>query len=120
MCAKLGLRIDKLRVQLPLLACLCYACMALFQILFDEIFPLFAKTDPPVGLGFDSEQIGYSLAISGLALFAFTTLCVPTLIRRFGKFGVMKTSLWMQLPVYLFFPLNHHLVSVGRCVCGGE
>jgi hypothetical protein len=84
--------------------------MTLFQIMFDEVLPLFAKAAPPLGLGFDSEQIGYALSISGLAMFLFTTLCVPMLVKRFGKLGLLKATVWLQLPVYVLWPLNHYLV----------
>jgi MFS family permease len=102
-----------LRQKGPALAIGQYVAMALLAIVFDETVALFCRTPTtatPPGLHFDSNQIGYLFAVTGVALFSFTLLVVPSLARRFGNLGCLRIGLVACIPVHLLFPLTAWLL----------
>jgi hypothetical protein len=63
---------------------LMYTLVSMTYIVFDETVPLMCKAQ----LGFDSEQIGVLLAVSGVSLVASSILIFPSVQRRCEKGSV--------------------------------
>ncbi|KAJ2733152.1 hypothetical protein IW152_003309 [Coemansia sp. BCRC 34962] len=71
----------------------------------DQIYPIFAATGRgDGGLGFDSREIGYSLAISGLAVFYLQLVVYPRMERRYGALGCYRRGLLVLVPYLVAMP----------------
>ncbi|KAJ1646964.1 hypothetical protein LPJ64_001585 [Coemansia asiatica] len=59
--------------------------MSIATVMSDQIFPIFAATDPSEGgLGFDTRQIGYSYFVSGFAVL-YLQLSIPDSVNKFAS-----------------------------------
>ena len=88
------------RQRKPLLSCAAYAFMASAQILFDELFPLYARGC----LGWRPASIGAFLSYSGLSVFVGALLS-PRLIRRTSTMTMFFVCNGLSLPLGLALPL---------------
>ncbi|KAJ2819963.1 hypothetical protein FBU31_005365 [Coemansia sp. 'formosensis'] len=71
----------------------------------DQTYPIFAATSSEDGgLGFDSRDIGYSLAISGLAVFYLQLVVYPRLEHRYGALYCYRLGLALLIPYLLLMP----------------
>lgn len=62
-----------------------YGLTAFSQILFDELYPVLAKTViEKGGLGFETDQVGIGLTIVGVVLIVFQMFIFPKLCDRWG------------------------------------
>ncbi|KAJ3982702.1 major facilitator superfamily multidrug-resistance, DHA1 sub-family [Lentinula detonsa] len=87
--------------------CLCTsACFLSFvSTAFDVIFVLFCYT--PIlkgGLGLETSQIGYALAISGLSAAFFQLVLMPTLLRRVDHAKCYHFTIAVWPVVFLILP----------------
>ncbi|KAJ4001493.1 major facilitator superfamily multidrug-resistance, DHA1 sub-family [Lentinula boryana] len=87
--------------------CLCTsACFLSFvSTAFDVIFVLFCYT--PIlkgGLGLETSQIGYALAISGLSAAFFQLVLMPTLLRRVDHAKCYHFTIAVWPAVFLILP----------------
>ncbi|KAJ2875204.1 hypothetical protein GGH93_001770 [Coemansia aciculifera] len=82
----------------------------------DQTYPIFAATSSDDGgLGFDSRSIGYSLAISGLAVFYLQLVVYPRLEHRYGALYCYKLGQMLLIPYLLLMPC---LSSIAGIVVG--
>ncbi len=82
-----------------------YACVAMAQVLFDELMPIFAKTaGVKGGLSFDSGQVGLVLTIQGAALILYQPLFFPIIVQWVGAVRLFTFSAVVLVPVFLTFP----------------
>ncbi|KAJ2739650.1 hypothetical protein GGI20_006075 [Coemansia sp. BCRC 34301] len=78
----------------------------------DQTYPIFAATSTDYGgLGFDSRSIGYSLAISGLAVFYLQLVVYPRLERQYGALHCYRLGHLLLIPYLLLMPLLSSLAS---------
>ena len=101
-------------------------------ICLDEVFPLWSLTSPKIGgLGFNSSNIGVSVAIGGLSLILFQLLLFARLTIRFGplklyRFGnLLGAFLMISYPFANLFAeslvgvwIAVALINIGRAVIG--
>jgi len=93
-------RVPVWRRRGPVLACLSYASMAGGQILFDELFPLYARGCA----GWTAETIGTFLSATGTSVFVGAAVA-PRFIRRtslrftFFAMNFLNVPLGMTIPV---------------------
>ncbi|ORX70618.1 MFS general substrate transporter [Linderina pennispora] len=81
-----------------MLMCLGIACC-------DQIYPIFAATKTSDGgLGFDSRNIGISLAISGVVVLYLQLIMYPRLERKFGALYCYQQGQKVMIPMYLAMP----------------
>ena len=82
-----------------------YACVAMAQVLFDELMPIFAKTSGSSGgLSFDSGQVGLVLTMQGAALIVYQPVFFPIIVQRVGAVRLFFISALLLVPVFFFFP----------------
>ncbi|KAJ1892107.1 hypothetical protein LPJ81_005618, partial [Coemansia sp. IMI 209127] len=74
--------------------------MCLSVSMADQIYPIFAATSTADGgLGFESRNIGFSLAISGLSIFYLQLVVYPRLERKYGAlFCYQRGQLLITIP----------------------
>ncbi|KAJ1950276.1 hypothetical protein FBU59_000756 [Linderina macrospora] len=81
-----------------MLMCLGIACC-------DQIYPIFAATKTSDGgLGFDSRNIGISLAVSGVIVLYLQLVTYPRLERKFGALYCYQQGQKIMIPMYLAMP----------------
>ncbi|KAJ1816735.1 hypothetical protein LPJ60_005183 [Coemansia sp. RSA 2675] len=81
------------------------AMSSLIVSMSDQVYPIFAATGrSDGGLGFDSREIGYSLAISGLAVFYLQLAVYPRMERRYGALGCYRRGLLVLVPYLVAMP----------------
>jgi hypothetical protein len=84
---------------------------------FDQLFPVFLSTDPPVhpepaslpfkfvdGFGFDSQSIGLILSVQGVYSMVSTCFLFPWVVRRLGALRVFKLLAASYFLLYLLTP----------------
>jgi len=94
-----------------------YGILALATIIFDEVYALWAST--PIdkgGLAYESEQIGFTLSMGGVALLISQILVFPFANRYFGSKLVFILSMALAIPVYISFPLISILARDGSMI----
>ncbi|KAJ2808759.1 hypothetical protein H4R20_000674 [Coemansia guatemalensis] len=90
------------------------ALMALGFGMGDQIYPIFAATEPgDGGLGFGTQEIGCSLAISGVAVLYLLLVVYPKMERRLGALRCyqigLRTAVVYFLTIPFLSPLAAHL-----------
>lgn len=88
-------------------AILCYAGVAMAQVLFDELMPVMAKF--PVskgGLGFQAAQVGLVLTIQGVVLVLYQLLLFPHMVAWLGTLRLFQMSAGGLVPVVLLWPFT--------------
>ncbi|KAJ2370772.1 hypothetical protein H4S01_000151 [Coemansia sp. RSA 2610] len=71
----------------------------------DQAYPIFAASDPSDGgLGFASREIGFSLAISGVAVLYLQLIAYPKLERKYGALRCYQIGQKITIPFYLAIP----------------
>jgi len=78
-------------------------------VAIDDLFPLWAQTHPPQGLGFTPAEIGIAWSIGGTAMLIFQGLIYTPLIKRFSPLGGVRGGSLCFIPVFLAYPLLPHL-----------
>jgi len=82
-------------------------------VAIDELFPLWAKYKPPVGIDFDSSKIGLSWAIGGVTLVLFQGILYPRLANRVGLLTLVRFGSLGFVIDYLSFPMLSLLADRG-------
>ncbi|KAJ2909772.1 hypothetical protein GGI21_001541 [Coemansia aciculifera] len=97
------------------------ALVSLIISMSDQIYPIFAATSSnDGGLGFDSRGIGYSLAISGLAVFYLQLVVYPRLERKYGALFCYRRGQMLLIPYLLLMPFLSVLAArAARANVGG-
>ncbi|KAJ2639092.1 hypothetical protein GGF44_002713 [Coemansia sp. RSA 1694] len=86
----------------------------------DQIYPIFAATSTDDGgLGFDSRSIGYSLAISGLAVFYLQLVVYPRMERKYGALYCYRCGQALMIPYLLLMPFLSSLAARARTSATG-
>eukprot|EP01047_Picozoa_sp_COSAG01_P066375 COSAG01_NODE_9148_length_2537_cov_1.123462_3_plen_262_part_00 len=94
-------------------ACMAYVYTALIFIIYDEMFPVFGKTDVAQGgLGFTAEDIGSALSVGGVVLIIYQMFIFPNIVKRFGLINVYRLGTKLTLLLMIIFPFVH-LLAVG-------
>ena len=102
-------------VMLPIVN---YAALALVDIGFSALIPLFYATPIEIGgLGLSPSIIGAYLAISGLLNGFFQILFVGKLINRFGEKKIFCTAVMAYFPLIAFFPIMSWVAQSQHKVC---
>ncbi|KZT38806.1 MFS general substrate transporter [Sistotremastrum suecicum HHB10207 ss-3] len=88
-----------------------YGLLALIEIAFMTLYPLFLSTPPSLGgLGFTSAQIGSCLAGMGLVNGLFQFLLFGKIQRRWGSVRVYRVGLGSFLVLILLCPIMNEVV----------
>ncbi|KAJ2459970.1 hypothetical protein GGF42_001135 [Coemansia sp. RSA 2424] len=96
------------------------ALVSLIVSMSDQIYPIFAATGTDDGgLGFDSRSIGYSLAISGLAVFYLQLVVYPRLERKYGALYCYRRGQMILIPYLLLMPFLSSLAARARTSATG-
>jgi hypothetical protein len=94
-------------------ACMAYVYTALIFIIYDEMFPVFGKTDVAQGgLSFTAEDIGSALSVGGVVLIIYQMFIFPNIVKRFGLINVYRLGTRLTLLLMVIFPFVH-LLAVG-------
>ncbi|KAJ1988460.1 hypothetical protein GGI25_005281 [Coemansia spiralis] len=81
--------------------CICFA-----MTMGEQIYPVFAASPTSDGgLGFKSRSIGFSLAISAMAVFYMQLVGYPQLERKYGVLYCYQQGQALLVPIYLALPL---------------
>ncbi|KAJ2157751.1 hypothetical protein GGF46_004284 [Coemansia sp. RSA 552] len=79
--------------------------MALSVAVNDTGYPIFAASDPSDGgLGFTSRGIGFSLALSGVAVMYLQLVTYPRMERKYGALYCYQFGQRIIIPFYLAIP----------------
>ncbi|KAJ2622845.1 hypothetical protein GGI26_002952, partial [Coemansia sp. RSA 1358] len=71
----------------------------------DQMYPIFAATSTSDGgLGFESRNIGFSLAISTIVVFYMQLVAYPRLERKYGALYCYRKGQILMIPTYLALP----------------
>lgn len=103
-----------------MLSVACYALLAMLDISYKALQPLFFST--PIefgGLGQSPARIGATLAAFGLCNGAIQALFFAKLIDRFGPRRLYLTGVCVYFGLYGLFPVVNHLArdgGIGFCV----
>lgn len=113
-----------------LAACMLICIQGSSVVAIDDLFPLWASTPPPEGLGFSSKQIGVAWSIGGTAMLIFQAFIYPKLIGWLSPLGGVRWGSFFFSFVFLSYPFLAKIVNtpyiwvglgavlVGRYVCG--
>ncbi|KAJ2131596.1 hypothetical protein GGF48_001458 [Coemansia sp. RSA 921] len=86
--------------------------MGLGVAMSDQAYPIFAASDlSDGGLGFAARGIGFSLAVSGVAVMYLQLVAYPKLERKYGALDCYQRGQRMLIPVYLAIPFLSLLTS---------
>ncbi|KAJ1889465.1 hypothetical protein LPJ66_008018 [Kickxella alabastrina] len=81
------------------------ALMCMSVSMSDQLYPIFAATKPSDGgLGFEFRKIGYSLAISGIAVLYVQLIAYPKLALKHGVLFCYQTGMKILVPVFIAIP----------------
>ncbi|KAJ1555542.1 hypothetical protein HK405_000705, partial [Cladochytrium tenue] len=82
-----------------------YALLAFREIIFDEIFSLWAVAPPKIGgLGFSASDIGLCLSIIGCATLFLQLVVYPRLARRYSALRLFRVGQTIYAVVFVAFP----------------
>jgi predicted MFS family arabinose efflux permease len=85
-----------------------YAAFSCAAILVDEVFPIWALTQPQFGgLGLTAADVGLVLATSGAAMVTVQLTVCPVLMRQLPAMRLFLISAMIQIPLVLCYPLIH-------------
>ncbi|KAJ1989949.1 hypothetical protein GGI25_004547 [Coemansia spiralis] len=80
-----------------------FVCLAMSM--GDQMYPIFAATSTSDGgLGFESRNIGFSMAISGLAVFYMQLVIYPRLERKYGALFCYQRGQMLMIVPFLAIP----------------
>lgn len=97
-----------------------YGSLALAQILFDELLPVFAKTEQGQGgLGWSSGDVGSLQVVQGATQIVLNLFLYPRLAARFGLVTCFRYSMLPLVPVLLLFPALGRLTPWPGALWGG-
>ncbi|KAJ2500408.1 hypothetical protein GGH96_002736 [Coemansia sp. RSA 1972] len=86
--------------------------MGLGVAMSDQAYPIFAASDlSDGGLGFAARGIGFSLAVSGVAVIYLQLVAYPKLERKYGALDCYQRGQKLLIPVYLAIPFLSLLTS---------
>jgi MFS family permease len=92
-----------------------YGLLAAAQILFDELFPVFAKTDAAQGgLGWRAGDVGSLQVVQGATQIVCNLFVFPWLARRYGLVWVFRHTVWPLVPLMAVFPATARLAPFGQ------
>eukprot|EP01101_Sappina_pedata_P008760 TRINITY_DN4926_c0_g1_i2.p1 TRINITY_DN4926_c0_g1~~TRINITY_DN4926_c0_g1_i2.p1 ORF type:complete len:570 (+),score=158.97 TRINITY_DN4926_c0_g1_i2:1618-3327(+) len=81
---------------------LMYALIMLAFTMFEEVFTIWAATDPSLGgLGFNSVEIGTAYSISGLVIVIVQIFLFPPIVDRIGPLVSFKVSIFAAAFVFM-------------------
>ncbi|PCH42368.1 MFS general substrate transporter [Wolfiporia cocos MD-104 SS10] len=87
-----------------------YGCLALLDIAYRAIQPLFYSTPIALGgLGLSPARIGAVLGAFGLMNGVFQAMFFARVVRRFGPKAVFMTGMAVFIPLYVLFPVINAL-----------
>ncbi len=96
---------DILRDRAVMIAISNYGVLAFCQILFDELLPVFAKTDTQAGgLGWKASDVGSLQVVQGGTQIFANLVLFHRLTANYGLLRVFRNSMWPLIPVVLLFP----------------
>lgn len=82
-----------------------YGLIALAQIIYDEVLPIFCRASiKDNGLGFTATKIGILLAIQGAMISFYQLVLFKMVVDRFGLLRSFRWSIVLLLPTYAAFP----------------
>ncbi|KAJ1880069.1 hypothetical protein LPJ66_011566, partial [Kickxella alabastrina] len=82
------------------------ALMCMSVSMSDQLYPIFAATKPSDGgLGFEFRKIGYSLAISGIAVLYMQLIAYPKLALKHGVLFCYQTDYCLLWALLIFLLL---------------
>lgn len=91
-----------------------YAFMAFVTVSVNAVFVLWLYTPVKAGgVGFDSAEIGATLALSGILGTAISVIAFPPIERRVGTVVLYRLGMVMQVASVLTFPLGHAFALAG-------
>ncbi|KAJ1299323.1 hypothetical protein OPQ81_011041 [Rhizoctonia solani] len=91
-----------------------YGFMAYVTMAINAVMVLWLYTPVKIGgVGFNSAEIGTTLALSGLFGTAMSVVIFPPLERRVGVLYLYRFGMVMQVANILMFPLGHIFAIVG-------
>ncbi|KAF9820191.1 hypothetical protein IEO21_01624 [Rhodonia placenta] len=103
-------------LSIPLIKALCLSGLALafLNTGFDVTFVLFSYSAiERGGLNFQTQQIGYALAMSGVASVLLQLFCMPYLLRRYDHAKMYNTCMAIWPFCYAFMPLLNIIATAG-------
>ncbi|KAJ2070938.1 hypothetical protein GGH13_003685 [Coemansia sp. S155-1] len=81
------------------------AFMCLAYTMCDQLYPIFAATDPrDGGLGLDPRSIGLSLGVEGIVVVYIQLVVYPRLERKFGVLYCYRRGLLFAIPYLVSMP----------------
>lgn len=92
-------------------AAIAYAILAFGNIIFSEVFPLWAVATPPVGLGFTAVDIGLLLSSVGVVAIVCQLFIYPPISRRYSALILYKVPMPILFIVYAIMPLIPYLFA---------
>ncbi|KAJ1735666.1 hypothetical protein LPJ61_000424 [Coemansia biformis] len=79
--------------------------MCLVVVMSMQVYPVFAATPPSDGgLGFPPREIGFSLAITGVAVIYTQLIAYPQFERKFGALWCYQTGMKVMVPYFIATP----------------
>eukprot|EP00732_Lithocolla_globosa_P003100 Lithocolla_globosa_v1_NODE_2325_length_2047_cov_13.879518.p1 type:complete len:515 gc:universal NODE_2325_length_2047_cov_13.879518:1838-294(-) len=105
---------DLLRNASIWFAILSLAMISLITIVIDEVFPLWAVLEPPIGLGFNSDDIGIVIAYGGGVLFLNQIFVYPAMQKRFGIRRLYAGTILFLCPTLIAMPFTAELAGKGK------
>ncbi|KAJ3269530.1 hypothetical protein HDV01_001334 [Terramyces sp. JEL0728] len=94
-----------------LFVALTYAALAFHDIIFVEIFPLWAVAKPGIGLGFDGAQIGICLSVVGVFTLVCAIFLYPSIAKRTTSLTIFRVSSALFVLISPVFPLISTYIS---------
>lgn len=84
-------------------------------IMYDEVFPLWAKNPSSEGgIDFSSLDIGIFFAISGVQIVAVQLLLIPYLTNRFSSISLIRVGIVICIPTFVVIPWFTETVPHGK------
>ncbi|KAL8951308.1 MAG: hypothetical protein Q9222_002707 [Ikaeria aurantiellina] len=88
--------------------------LAFHSIVFDEIYPIFASTPPPSGLGFTPSEIGLTLSVMGPIVLVAALSVFPYLNAHYSTLRVLQVTAIIYILTYILFSLLPDLSFHGK------
>ncbi|PIA14616.1 MFS general substrate transporter [Coemansia reversa NRRL 1564] len=94
------------------------ALMCLVIAMSDQVYPIFAATEPSDGgLGFGTRGVGFSLIVSGIAVIYLQLSAYPQLEKNYGALQCYQAGLKIMTPTFIFFQPETWLNYAGFEYC---